>query len=286
MSNTDVVLKDLGRLVSNCVAKYNAEFVWQDVKLSDEFRFEFSSCISRGGGTITFLDYSAIVTTSKNRQIFAPNQWFVIASYAVELCLELKKYQSLYFKVADSLTEDYEDFAKKLRGYNEGVELKNRFVLAASDIILENSDCGETESNLAALQLWRFCTDYQWWGGQKTIDRGDFMNSTVLSLLNLVAASQGFVADIVYYYINDSALCELVNSPEDFTIDLEISQAMPSGRITAGYDIYNDGEARELHDDNTPAYGKEQEEESVPTQETSVHRIKISSLSWGKFNKN
>lgn len=285
MSNSDVVLKDLGRLVSICVSRYNAEFVWQDVKLSDEFRFAFSSCISKGGGTIRYLDYSAIVTTSKNRQIFAPNQWFVIASYALDLCLELKKYQSLYFKVADFLSEDYEDFAKKLRGYNETTSIKDRFVVAASNIIMDDCDCNEVDGKKASLQLWRFCTDYQWWGGQKTIDRGDFMNSTVLSLLNLVAASQGFVADIVYYYINDSVLCELVDNTEDFTIGLEVNQSVATEGLTAGYDTINEEKGQELHDDNQVTYGSKQEDDTTAVRETSVHRIIISSSSWGKFNK-
>ncbi len=281
-----MVLKDLGRLVSDCIAKYNTEFVWQDVRLSDEFRIAFSSCISKGGGLIRYLDYSAIVTTSKNRQIFAPNQWFVIASYAVDLCLELKRYQSLYFKVADSMSEDYEDLAKKLRGNNEDTEFKDIFTLAASNVIIDNFDCDETDGRESARLLWRFCTDYQWWGGQKTIDRGDFMNSTVLSLLNLVAASQGFVADIVYYYINDSALCELVHNPEDFTIDLELNPSIVPEGITSSYEIKTEENVHKLQDSGSIAYDNTQEDAIVTTQETSIHKIKISSSSWGKFNKN
>lgn len=281
-----MVLKDLGRLVSDCVAKYNTEFVWQDVRLSDEFRIAFSSCISKGGGLIRYLDYSAIVTTTKNRQIFAPNQWFVIASYAVDLCLELKRYQSLFFKVADSMSEDYEDLAKKLRGNNEGIESKDTFTLAALNVILDNFDCDETDGRESARLLWRFCTDYQWWGGQKTIDRGDFMNSTVLSLLNLVAASQGFVADIVYYYINDPALCELVRNPEDFTIDLELNQLIIPEGVPPGYETKTEDDGRELRDSGSIAYNNVQEDTTVTTQETSVHKIKISSSSLGKFNKN
>ena len=48
-------------------------------------------------------------------------------------------------------------------------------------------------------RLWRFATDYSWWSGQKTIDRGDFYLSVVLSMLNLVNASQGYVGKLLMH---------------------------------------------------------------------------------------
>ena len=96
----------------NIIARYNSEFIWQDVRLTDEFKLAFANCVSNSGGVIKYHECTAVVTTSKNKDIFVPNQWFVIASYVIELCEELKKYQSYYFKVADQLNEDYEDYAK------------------------------------------------------------------------------------------------------------------------------------------------------------------------------
>lgn len=285
MSESVTIFKDLERLVKISAAKYNTEFICQDIRLSDEFRFAFTSCLTKGGGIINYLDYTAVVTTSKNRQIYVPNQWFVIASYAVELCLELKRYQSFFFKVSDALSKDYEDFAKMLRGYNEESELKEQFITTAKNIISDDFDCNESEAIPSAYQLWRFCTDYLWWGGQKTIDRGDFMNSTILSLLNLVAASQGFVADIVYYYINDSVLCELVNNPADFTIGLELNQQQNSDDFVSSYNITNNEACRTLNDFDQINGNNESVDTPIITHDSSVHKIKISYTSLGKFNK-
>lgn len=44
--------------------------------------------------------------------------------------------------------------------------------------------------------LERFVTDYKWWAGAKTIDRGDFYVSPILSYARLVNASQSYIADL------------------------------------------------------------------------------------------
>ena len=67
--------------------------------------------------------------------------------------------------------------------------------------------------------MWRFVNDYSWWSGQKTIDRGDFYVSVILNMLNLVNASQGYVADIVNAYANDYELRKLVRSIDAFTVN-------------------------------------------------------------------
>ena len=88
----------------------------------------------------------------------------------------------------------------------------------------------EEEADEAATRLWRFVTDYAWWSGQKTIDRGDFHLSVILNMLNLVNASQSYVGDIVSAYANDSKLRTLVNSIDSFTVS---------------YDFVNESEKKE-----------------------------------------
>lgn len=284
MIRSEMILMDLDRLVTNSIARYNSEFIWQDVRLTDEFKLAFASCVSNSGGIIKYHECTAVVTTSKNKDIFVPNQWFVIASYVIELCVELRKYQSYYFKVADQLDEDYEDYAKDLRGGTNVEIQKERFINAACGIISDLEGCSDVEAKSAASQLWRFCTDYKWWGGQKTIDRGDFMNSTILSILNLVAASQGYVADIVGCYLNDSYLRDLVANVYDFTVGLDLPS--PDQQVApvpvSGYTLQEEkkGELCEP----SPQYGELKGEDDVVVSETSVHKIRISSTSFGKFN--
>lgn len=75
--------------------------------------------------------------------------------------------------------------------------------------------------NQAANRLWRFTTDYSWWSGQKTIDRTDFHYSVVLNMLNLVNASQSYVADIVDAYSKNNDLKRITSSLEGFTTNME-----------------------------------------------------------------
>lgn len=70
-------------------------------------------------------------------------------------------------------------------------------------------------------RLWRFATDYSWWSGQKTIDRGDFYLSVVLSMLNLVNASQGYVGEIVNAYGSDDQLKRLTRNLSSFTTNMD-----------------------------------------------------------------
>lgn len=284
MNGSEMILKDLDRLVTNSIARYNSEFIWQDVRLTDEFKLAFANCVSNSGGVIKYHECTAVVTTSKNKDIFVPNQWFVIASYVIELCEELKKYQSYYFKVADQLNEDYEDYAKSLRGCAEGDAHKDRFIHTAIEVISDIVECGDFETQSAAYKLWRFCTNYKWWGGQKTIDRGDFMHSTILSILNLVAASQGYVADIVGYYLNDSSLRDLVTNVYDFTVDLDLPASNLSvvTAVVSGYDQRD--EVTETLGEPSFMYGNQENGGEIIVSESTSHKIKISSASFGKFN--
>ena len=277
MNGSEMILKDLDRLVTNSIARYNSEFIWQDVRLTDEFKLAFANCVATSGGVIKYHECTAVVTTSKNKDIFVPNQWFVIASYVIELCEELKKYQSYYFKVADQLNEDYEDYAKSLRGCAEGDLHKDRFISAANGVISDIVECDDLEAQSAAYKLWRFCTNYKWWGG-------DFMHSTILSILNLVAASQGYVADIVGYYLNDNSLRDLVTNVYEFTVDLDLPASNTSA-VTAGVSGYDQrDEVTETLCEPSPMYGKQESEEEIIVSDSTSHKIRISSASFGKFN--
>lgn len=281
MSNRTSALKDLGALVASSVARYNAEFIWQDVKLTDEFKGNFAFVLSGSNADVSFFENTAIVTTSKNKQIFVPNQWFVIASYVVDLCRELKTYQSFFFKVADSMHKDYEDFAKELRSSNTSYLHHDDFLEKAREVLSDESSIPSQDIKLSSMYLWRFCTDYTWWAGQKTIDRGDFMNSTILSILNLVAASQGFVADIVLYYLGNDQLEELVRNPDDFTEDVEFNAYTPISQSVSGYVDQPEEEQKTLQDSGGIQYGKD----AGTKISGQAHRIIIPKISIDKFRK-
>lgn len=71
-----------------------------------------------------------------------------------------------------------------------------------------------------------FLSDYKWWRGGKTIDRGDYYYSPILSICNLVNASQGYVAEMCKYLSTNpeatQILLNVVDNLPEFIDDYEI----------------------------------------------------------------
>lgn len=218
----NLILKNLSSLIKNGTKKYNDEFVWQDVELTDEFKNEFESILKNTNNDIEFFNYTAVLKSPLDKTIYIPNQWFVIASYALETYIELLKYQDYFKTIACVLNQPVDIYAKKLRDSATVID-KSNFI----NCFIKMPDFNNVDMNLvedAAAKLWRFVSDYSWWSGKKTIDRGDFFVSVILNMLNLVNASQGFVADIVSLYAESPKLIELSKNIEAFTINLEINK--------------------------------------------------------------
>ena len=101
MNDNNMVLQDLGELVEKTKSAVQTEFSYEDVSLSKGFRDAFAKNISAGGNTIEYLKNTAIITTSAGLKVYLPNQWFVLATYPVELIKEIIKYRNYTEKVID-----------------------------------------------------------------------------------------------------------------------------------------------------------------------------------------
>ena len=74
--------------------------------------------------------------------------------------------------MTESRNERVDTYAKLLRD-NASMVDKTAFIDSGKRVILvERNNANAAEK--AAKRLWRFVTDYSWWSGQKTVDRGDF----------------------------------------------------------------------------------------------------------------
>lgn len=262
MENIDI-LKDLRALIRQSAIHYNQDFSWQDVELTKEFKEAYEEYLENNKAKIEYNTATSVITTSTSKNIFVPNQWFVMASYAVGVYSELHRYKAYLEKVSEWQRERLDVYAKKLRDQTHEVD-KTAFISTGNQILkVEYSSGSDTEK--ATSRLWRFATDYSWWSGQKTVDRGDFYYSVVLNMLNLVNASQGYVGDIVNAYGSSPRLLALTKDLGNFTENLE-------GRT---YDIPIVSE--DLHD--YEARVEENPLSSTPTR----HRISISSNSIKKI---
>lgn len=212
-------LKDLALLIRRSTIHYNEEFKWEDVELTNEFKDAYEEYLNQNNWKIDYYNATSVITTPTAKNIFVPNQWFVMASYAVGVYCELSKYKEYFERIADVGHFKRDEYAKQLRDNASSVD---KVIFLDNGKALLHEDFGEQDGlDKAVKRLWRFATDYSWWLGQKTIDRGDFYLSVVLNMLNLVNTSQGYVGDIVNAYGSDEHLMELTRNLSLFTTNME-----------------------------------------------------------------
>ena len=264
------ILKNLSLLIRNATLKYNGEYVWQDVELTEDFKEYYKIYLERNGYSIEYFDTTAVITTSSSKYIFVPNQWFVIASYPVSVLHELLLYKDYFKSVCDYLGKKPDQYAKQLRDASTLVD-KSAFCDAARFVIRhKNHSAEESQIDEAVERLWRFVSDYSWWSGQKTIDRGDFFLSVILNMLNLVNVSQGYVADIVNAYVSDYKLGQIVRSVDGFTKNMTCNIV---DRNISKIDLYE-----EDHDKQTAAIIEHAEKQYNESAITGRVRLKITSV--------
>lgn len=222
----EIKLKDLGEMVSSIRNRISQEFSNKDVYLSSTFQAAFADNVSESGNTIEFEERTATMTNSGGLKIYMPNQWFILAAFAVDFVKEIIKYRNLTEGMLDEHGDDFRANSGKIMERKEiykTLKMEPNGTIAATFkkdmhqylLTLRDQSIDEDEKN-----LYRFVSDSSWWLGGKGIERtNDFYVSPILGSLNLVNASQNYVATITYAYANDDNLYKsletmVVESPE------------------------------------------------------------------------
>ena len=189
-------LRNLKQIYSLAAGRFN-QYEGKDFVLPMIFKEQVKEINSN---IITYNDYSAVIETRGNQNgvlnIFLPNQWFYIASYFTDFYNELQRYKKEALKVTSK------ERLKILNGATLSVTEENR---------LQHLSLSEQSKNYLRL----FMTDYSWWFGAKTIDRGDFYVSPILNSARLVNASQSFVAELCAFLADKSDLVQAIISGEE-----------------------------------------------------------------------
>lgn len=189
-------LKNLQQIYSLASSRFN-QYDGKDFVLPQFFKDQVKEINSN---TIFYNEYSAIIETKGNQNgvlnIFLPNQWFYIASYFTDFYNELLRYKKEALKVVSK---------ERLK------ELNGSTLTEQEEIRLQQLSLDEKSKSY----LLRFMTDYAWWSGAKTIDRGDFYVSPILNSARLVNASQSFVADLCAFLADKKELVESIISGEE-----------------------------------------------------------------------
>ena len=185
-------LRDLKELASELIDRYQTLYIGKEIELPIEFRNQVKEIY---GNNIAYQKYSAVISTRGVQRgvlnIYMPNQWFYIASFFTEYYKELQKYKLKTMAVFS------QERIKQLKG-NSFTEADERRLNASGYDSYTNS------------LIKRFVTDYDWWGGGKTIDRGDFYVSPILNYAKLVNASQSYVADLCAFLSENDDLVKLL----------------------------------------------------------------------------
>lgn len=184
-------LRNLQQMYSLAAGKFN-QYDGNDFVLPLTFKEQVKEI---NGNSVTYNNYSAIIQTKGYQRgflnIFLPNQWFYMASYFTDFYNELIRYKKYALKVTTK---------ERLKVLDKGslsVEEENS---------LQSLDLNDTSKNNLRL----FITNYNWWHGAKTIDRGDFYVSPILACACLVNASQSYVVDLCVFLADKQDLVRII----------------------------------------------------------------------------
>ena len=263
-----LILKNLHAVLTYAKERFHNEFIWQEVVLKENFKDSFRDFMESKGKEIEYFRHTSILTNRDGQQIYIANQWFAIASYFVDFCTELLTYSQYFERICSYLnisgSTQRRDYATRLKNVPYSGEKED--YLAAAKKILQEDFPESNEHDRIVGYLWRFVHDYDWWAGSKTVNRHDFHISPILNQLNVVNANAEFLAEIVLAYSSNLQLRRMVESLDNFTINIKKN-------------------TYEVSDIERESY-IEAEEISIPEQNSGFMGISISAASLERFQAN
>ena len=147
-----------------------SEFSLTDCLLPREFKEAYTKLLAEkkpsGYVNIEWAKYGARITSTTGKRVYLPNSWFYIAEKLVSLTEALNSQRKLFFDVFADSGLDMEAVAISLKkGSSDADEYKS---LIKSKLDALGYSAEDVES------FDEFVSNYQAWGGGKTIDRVDF----------------------------------------------------------------------------------------------------------------
>jgi hypothetical protein len=180
-----MALNDLNALKAELIQRFEEQFKGDEIALPDSFKIKVTTIFS---DSVTYLRYTVVITTRTGLKIYLPNQWLYIASYFTPFYKSLLEYKA----IATSLFTN--DQLKVLNG--------KELTLNETQTIIDRG-YGDNRDFIT-----KFVSDYNWWGGGKTIDRGDFYVSPILNMAKAVNASQSYIATLCQFLSENPELAE------------------------------------------------------------------------------
>lgn len=208
------ILKDLNKLAKESKIEFNENFAPVDVVLTDDFKRELGSHLRKNKSDVEFFNATSVITTPSSKTIYVPNQWYLMATYMVDYVKALFEYKEHLYKIFQRNNMNTEQIEKLISSLKKGDATEETInnISFECDAYFTELESGDVSRDVE--YMIKFLSDYNWWNGSKTIDRGDFFVSPVLALLGVVNASQGYIADICNIYAENKTLEKLAKEQQ------------------------------------------------------------------------
>lgn len=219
-----MTLKKLGPILAKAKTDIKA-FEFKDLVLPQTFKSAYSQYLEKDKpeayASIEWKKYVAKIKTSSGLDIFLPNYWFFLAAKQATLIADLKEHKDTFEKVfSDYSSTEQKDIATVLR---TDIEERKKYLLEIDKYFTNLTF--EKDEKEAFLEV---VTDYAAWGGGKTIDRSDFVVSSLMSTAGLLQASQGGIATIAQQLAKRHDLIEMLEKAFEEETKVENSLAEDS----------------------------------------------------------
>ena len=189
-------LKNLHDLALQAQQDYDT-YDKQEIILSRDFKSAVSKLKNTTKESIRYTEHTTILNTGSNLTITFPNQWFFIASYFINFLDALKEYKNTF----NTILSGEPNIKEIIKNAKESSTLPQAVTTKITSYFREQED---------QEYFTKYLTDYSWWYGNKTIDRGDYFVSPILSLAKVVNVSQSYIADIAYFLSDNPFLIALL----------------------------------------------------------------------------
>ena len=198
------MLPNLNELISPIIEKIR-RFKILDCPLPESFTSQVKTI---NNDIVEYGKSSSCITNRKGQHIFLSNNWFYIAAILSPLNGPFNLYKDLLNRIVDK---------EALKKSDE-----NAIRLAINTYNIDQQD---------KEYLLKFALDPSWWNGGtsntggKSLDRGDALVSAVLSIANLINASQSYVATLWFYLGAHPEYANILNEAANKLInDIELSE--------------------------------------------------------------
>ncbi|MDR6733474.1 AAA family ATPase [Sphingobacterium sp. 2149] len=185
------MLKDLNKLALDAKAKRDL-YKNEELELSEDFKKEFRRKLPNS--RLIFFRHTCVDYTSQGLSIVIPNQWFIIASIFTDYLRALVEYKNI--------VNDFGFTKDKITNFRNNRSIDDESL----EIIKKGLDDNDSELII------KFLTDYDWWFGSKTVDRGDFFVSSILTLASVVHITQGHIAQLCVLLVENKDLIPLLET--------------------------------------------------------------------------